>query len=262
MRVSVPPVAGLAELQALQRDFAAYLRDPARPLPAGLDPAAAAIYAQLFRRNLSSLLGAAYPMLRRLLPPAQWQLLVARFYAQQRYTTPLFPGIAGEFARWLAEAAPADSPTMPDWVAELADWEWLEGDLARSPARLGPSPTGPLPRGPLALSPLVRRRRYRWPVHRLAPEAIPARPPAQPSELLMWRDRGQAVRFLALSPLAAQLLARLEQRPHAAAALGLVLPAQQPAGLRALLERHLPPLLEWLWRQDVLITLEEAEACR
>jgi hypothetical protein len=263
MTQTPPPSAELAALQALQRDFAAHLRDPKRPPPAGLDPAAAAVYGRLFRRNLAGLLEAAYPVLSRLLPAGDWDRLVARFYGQRRYSTPLFPGIAGQFACWLAEAAPADLPALPDWVAELADWEWLEGDLARAPATIAPAPSliGPLPSGPLALSPLARRRTYRWPVHRLAPQALPARPPAQPSELLMWRDRRQAVRFLALSPLAAQALARLEHHPQDPAMLGAALGAQQPAAMQALLGQHLPPLLERLWRQDVIITREEAEAC-
>lgn len=259
-----PSSAELAALQALQRDFAAHLRDPERPLPASLDSAAAAVYGRLFRRNLGGLLDAAYPVLSQLLPAAQWQMLVTRFYGQRRYTTPLFPGIAGQFACWLAEADPAELPALlPPWVAELADWEWLEGDLARAQVTARPAPpTGPLPTGrPLALSPLARRRSYRWPVHQLTPQALAARPPAQRSELLMWRDRRQAVRFLALNPLAAQALARLEDHPHAPATLGAALTSQQPAAMQALLGQHLPPLLEWLWRQDVIITFDETETC-
>ncbi|MGD8418546.1 MAG: DUF2063 domain-containing protein, partial [Pseudomonadales bacterium] len=59
------------------------------------------------------------------------------------------------------------------------------------------------------VSPLIWCLSYRWPVHQIGPGHIPTLPPANPTDLIVYRRRDDAVRFMAINPGTQRLLALL-----------------------------------------------------
>lgn len=198
---------------ATQAAFTAYLRDPsANPAPDDVDAARAAVYARLVFDNLESLLSACFPVLRAVLAREAWSALVHDFLAEHRARTPLFPRLPREFADYLARgrAGRADVP----WLAELADYEWLELEVGQAPEELPPPAAAnadPLEVAPV-LNPLARARAYAHPVHTIAPGRLPEPSPAW---LVVFRRRDDTVAFLELNAVSARLLELIARRPGA-----------------------------------------------
>lgn len=200
-----------ARLHAQQQAFTAHLRDPERvPAPAGLDPRRLAVYQRLLLNNVLGLLGNGFPVCVQLLGTAAWAVLVRRFYATHAAQTPLFPELAAEFVQWLQGEAALPHPAL----AELAHYEWVETALYQlDAAPLPPDTTLDPLHTPLQCSPLAWPLLYQWPVHRLGSADAPTCPPAAPTGLLVRRDPDGQVRFASITPLAAHLLAQIQQHP-------------------------------------------------
>ncbi len=220
------------DLRSLQARFAAHLRDPhAAPPPPGVPADRAAVYRELVYNNVEDQLAGAFPVARATLGEEAWHGLVRAFLARHRARTPLFPELPRELLAFVAEGA--GGAALPPWLGELLHYEWVEIEVANDPRELpaaGCDPAGDLLSGRPVLNPLLRRLRYRWPVHEIGPDRVPDAPPAGPVRLAVWRDRAERVRFMALAPAAERLLELLERGPRltggealrrAAASLGL-----------------------------------------
>ncbi len=196
---------GLAELQAR---FTAHLRDPrgAAP-PEDVEPRRIAVYARLVFNSIDTLLSNCFPVLRAITPDAEWQALVRDFLAEHRSQTPLFPRIPQEFAQYLATARGGRDD--PPYLAELAEYEWLELEVGQDPREL-PDESGVRALDVLdvvpELSPLARLRAYRYPVHTIAPGRLPGSPGMQPSWLVVFRRRDDKVVFVQLNAVSARLV--------------------------------------------------------
>jgi len=205
------------EREAIQRGFAAWLRDPGRAaLPPGADPVRLDVYAELSFNNIESLLAANFPVIRHLHATQDWHELVRRFYREHTCRTPLFTRLAGEFVAYLAARRTRGEPD-PAFLAELAHHEWAELDLALDTAEqddVPHDPAGDPVAGVPAVSPLVRLNAYRHPVHRIDAEALRNGVAATPVILLLVRDATDRVRFHELSPLAGLLFERLQANAH------------------------------------------------
>jgi hypothetical protein len=198
-------------LAALQLALTAHLRDPggAAP-PPGLDSARLAVHARLLLQNLVTLLGSGFPVLRAVLGDAPWRALVRDFLAEHRSRTPLYHQLPQEFARYLAQGRRARND--PPWLAELADYEWLELEVAQAPEELPPpsaSAADPLDTAPVP-NPLARARCYTHPVHTIAPGRLPG--PAA-TWLVVLRRRDDAVTFFELNAVSARLFELIARRP-------------------------------------------------
>lgn len=198
--------------RATQYAFAAHIRDPRHaPAPAGVEPRRMAIYTELFFNNVSSLLAANFPVIRRLHDDAAWDARVRAFYRDHRAHTPLFTEIAREFIRHL-EARADIGAGDPPFLVELAHYEWCELALSLDEAdadAVGCDRAGDVLAGVPVLSPLARVLAYRWPVHRIGPDFVPQEPAPQPVLLLLVRDRDDEVRFVEIDALTAMLIERL-----------------------------------------------------
>ena len=184
----------------LQRDFAARIRQPeVQPLLPGISGERMAVYEELFFNNVASLVGGAFPVLRRVLGAERWQRLLRAFFTEHQASTPYFLGISQEFIAWLQQGYRAE-PDDPAFMLELAHYEWVELALDVSDAQLPERGWSPLA-WPLA---------YRWPVQIIGADHCPTQPPAEPTCLLVWRDRQAQVRFMLLAPFAYQLALRLQ----------------------------------------------------
>ncbi len=199
--------------QAIQYDFAAYIRDPARAaVPGGVHPARMQVYRELFFNNMENFLATGFPVLKSVLEPSRWHDLVQGFFANHICHTPLFVGIAGEFLDYLAKER--ETSEDPPFLQELAHYEWVELALDVSEQVL-PPPNAALLENPLhqsmSLSALAWPLVYRFPVHRIAPAYQPQEPAETPTCLLVYRDRDDKVRFLQVNPLTYRLLELLAQ---------------------------------------------------
>jgi hypothetical protein len=199
---------------ALQHAFAAHLRDPAHvPAPAGVEPRRMAVYAELFFNNIESLIAANFPVIRTLYDDAAWRALVRAFYRDHRCHTPLFTDIAREFIRHLETRAGTNAGDPP-FLVELAHYEWSELALSLDETDLSTiarDAHGDVVDGIPLVSPLARVLAYRFPVHRISAGFRPAEAPAQPTLILLTRDRADALHFLEIDALTALLLERLSQ---------------------------------------------------
>jgi len=195
----------------LQRAFAARIRKPAQEaLLPGISAERMAVYEQLFFNTLESFLSGGFPVLHGLFDDARWQRLVRAFMAEHRCATPYFLEIAQEFLAWLQNGYVAERGDPP-FILELAHYEWVELALdvaeAELPTRLS---SADLLTSQPRWSPLAWPLAYVWPVNRIGVDYQPQTPPAEPTCLLVWRDRADKVRFMQLSPFAYQLALRLQ----------------------------------------------------
>jgi len=201
-------------LADLQRRFAAHIRDPAgQPPPADVEDRRMEIYRSLFFRNLDNLLSRNFPVLRTLYDAPGWAELVRDFYVLHRARTPLFPELPREFLQYLQEQRQG-RPEDPPFMLELAHYEWVELALDLDETELDEVPADPggdLLDGIPVFSPLAWPLSYRFPVHRLSKDYQPKAAPPEATHLLVYRDRGDRVRFMTLNPLTALLVQLLKE---------------------------------------------------
>jgi hypothetical protein len=206
-----------APLEAQQRAFSAHLRDPdGIAAPPRIEPRRMAIYRELVFNTLVDLLGGNFPILRSLGDESAWHARVRAFLRDHRSQTPLFTEIAREFIRFLEARAPAGLD--PPFLVELAHYEWSELALGLDEAcidDLAHDPLGDVIEGVPCVSPLARLLGYRFPVHRIGPAFQPDEAPAQPTLILLVRNRDDQVGFLAVEPLTALLFERLSSNSSA-----------------------------------------------
>ena len=209
----MPAAPEPVSLRAHQLAFAAHIRDPAgAPRPADVAPRRMAIYTDLFFNNVESLLAANIPVIRALHDDTGWRALVRDFYREHRSRTPLFTEIAREFIRHLEHRAESGSADPP-FLVELAHYEWSELALTLDEsdlAQVDHDPQGDLLESVPVMSPLARVLAYRFPVHRIGPDFQPDAPGAQPTLILLTRDRDDNVHFLEIDALTALLVERLQ----------------------------------------------------
>lgn len=195
--------------QADQLTLTAHLRDPAgMPPPPDLEERRLKIYRELIFNNVESLLAGYFPVLRQLLPEDHWKGLVRDFFIRHRARTPLFTELPQELLDFLHRERGAD-PADPPFLLELAHYEWVELALMISeeePDLEGLDPDGDLLAGVPVLSPLAWPLSYRFPVHRIGPDHQPQESPAEPTHLVVYRNREERVEFLETNAVTQRLL--------------------------------------------------------
>jgi hypothetical protein len=196
-------------LARLQEKFAGHIRDPDRKAPPpGIENRRMHIYRRLFFNNIDSLLASNFPVLRSIYDDDAWRGLVRDFYAEHRCQTPLFPEVAKEFLRYLQDHRGVREDDAP-FMLELAHYEWVELALTideREHSDVPADPAGDLLEGRPVLSPLAWPLSYRYPVHRIGKSCQPAEAPADPTHLLVYRNRRDEVKFMTLNDVTRLLL--------------------------------------------------------
>ena len=215
-------------LADLQRSFAAHIRDPQHAaMPEGIEERRMQIYRRLFFNNIRQFLASSFPVLRRIYSDEAWSALMRDFFVEHRAQTPLFPEMPKEFLRYLEEVR-KDREGDPAYLLELAHYEWVEQALSQDACDLDEfarersvDPEGDLLTGIPVMSPLAWSLAYRFPVHRIGPDYQPAAPPlseslAAPTQLLVYRNRADEVKFMLLNEVTQLLLALIRERPDLA----------------------------------------------
>jgi len=225
----------LLPFQRLQLAFAAAIRDPqSQAWSHTAAPQRLQIYRQLAYNNIESFLATGFPVVKAILGDAAWPPLIRDFLRQRQCQTPYLFELGEEFLCYLQEERGGDEQDPP-FLLELAHYEWVE--LALLIAEASPPEENPaLLEDPLAhriyLSELAWPLAYRFPVHRLSPGYLPGAPPAEPTFLLVYRDRGDEVNFLEVGAGAFRLLNALQQAGplDASAAFDATAPEGEPDG--------------------------------
>ncbi len=204
----------MGELANLQRAFTEHLRDPDNvPVPRGLDKRRMGVYSELIFNNVSSLLTDFFPVINSILSADQWQEMVRNFFITHQSQTPYFMEISGEFVAYLSQSQLIG--TLPEFLPELAHYEWVELALYTMDEDLPEQAIEPdlLGELPLSLSPLAQPLIYTYPVHQISAQFQPEKPGKDPTHLMVSRGENELVRFFDLQPLSFQLLHEMQQNP-------------------------------------------------
>lgn len=208
--MSVP----LPEFQRFQHAFAAYIRNPeTNPCPSGVERRRMEIYRRLVYENIQSFLLACFPILRKVLGARRWTRLMRCFLANHHSRSPFFPQIPYEFIQFL-QRNEALLATYPDFILELAHYEWVELELSTS--TLAPDwemidQGGSLLEQHSVLNPVLANLSYRWPVHHISPRA---RVVPRETCLLVFRDASDRIQFTEINPFTWRLINLLECAEH------------------------------------------------
>ena len=215
----VPGAAGTPGFRAVQRAFAAHIRNPDRhPVPAGVDPRRMAVYAGLVYRNIEGFLARTFPAARQVLPEARWHAAVRDFVECHASHSPYFRDISTEFLSYLETER--DASEDPPFLAELCHYEWARATLTQSDEVLPPALDAPLSLDArFAVSPLAWPLHYRFPVHRIGADFQPEAPPDAPTWLIVCRGRDDRIRRLDSNAATTRLLGLLAESGSARQAL-------------------------------------------
>lgn len=212
--------APLLDFQAYQWQFADYLRDPLRnePFPNTL-PVGIAVYAKLLHNKIDGSLRHCFPVTHDLLGPSLWRQLIESFIRSHRCQSPLYREIPDEFVEFLLNGM-AESK-LPEFIIELAHYEWMELHLETTPDDQTPSVialTDPLEQVPF-LNPVLHLLYYHYPVHRIDAMTSPwsswqrqRKPyPRETVILVGLRDRELNPQFIEVNAATARLIELLKQ---------------------------------------------------
>jgi len=200
-------------LARLQTSFAAHIRDPqSKAAPDGIEDRRMGIYRNLFFNNIKSFVSGNFPVLKTLFSDDAWTDLCRDFYKEYRCHTPLFPELPREFLKYLQNHR-QQRDGDPPFMLELAHYEWVELALSldeADPDDIEADKQGDLLSGVPVLSPLAWPLSYTYPVHQIRPDFQPAEAPAEPTHLLVWRQRDFTVKFMQINDISLLLLQKMK----------------------------------------------------
>lgn len=203
------------DFQALQHQFAAYIRDPSRAiLPEGCDPGRMRQYHQLFFNNLDGVLENTFVRFKAGLAPGQWAILTQAFFRNTPQYSPFLADVPARFTDFLAEQEDlALTPGQEELAAfELAAFELRSAEDLDLPTGL--DPVGDLRAGHPIVNPECLLFESDFPVHdkNWSPTTEAA---AQPTFLCLLRDPEGLIQTQVLSAASALLLALIDENPEA-----------------------------------------------
>ncbi len=206
--------APMPAFKQAQYAFTAHLRNPQQnPAPAHIEDRRMGIYRELLYNNIEGFIRGAFPVLRTLYNDSHWHRMVRDFFAHHQSHSPYFLEISQEFLGYLQnERAPQAED--PAGIRELAHYEWVELALNVSDASIDLStidPNGDLLQGHPVLSPLAWPLAYQFPVHKICTDYLPQQAPAQPTYLVVYRNRNDEVKFMEINAVTARLLHLLQE---------------------------------------------------
>lgn len=199
----------LPDWQRYQLDLTRHLRAPAQfRRPRGVNHQRLQLYSTLLFNNIDTVVSACFPVLSGILGKRKWRKLVREFFAVHRCRTPYFRQVPDEFLQFLQQEWQADA-AYPDFMLELAHYEWIELALSTSCLdRTAPDyqPDGDLLDAIPLVNPVMANLTYRYPVHRISPKFKPQITADEPTHLLVYRDAEDEIRFSLQNAVSARLI--------------------------------------------------------
>jgi hypothetical protein len=195
----------------IQQRFAGHIKNPEEiDRPVDVDDRHMAIYRDLFFKNVMGFLSGGFPVLAEIMGDVRWAEIGRDFFSQHNNKTPYFLEISREFLRYLEHEYNAEE-SDPDYLYELAHYEWLElyVDVEPEVPNIGVDAQGDILTAVPVVSPIVEGFLYQYPVHEISLEN--ASPEPKQSALIVYRKRDDSVGFVESNPFTLQLLILLKQ---------------------------------------------------
>jgi len=197
----------LASFQRYQLEFCAYLRDPCRqPPPAATAARGLAVYENIVFNNIVQAISACFPVAQKLIVKRAWLTLARQFLAQHSASSPLFRDIPAEFLKFLATQT-----QLAPYFYSLCHYEWVELQVATMTvsAALGEIDSdGDLLAAPIAFTAAMQLLHYDYAVHKISARKRPLNTVS--TELLVYRDASNMVKFVELNAQSYRLIALLQ----------------------------------------------------
>ncbi|KZZ46947.1 hypothetical protein A3759_06280 [Thalassolituus sp. HI0120] len=193
-----------------QRAFAAHIRAPHKhPIPADIDPRRMKIYSDLFFNNVSGFLDGTFPVCAEIIGAKRWNEIARDFFESHFCQTPYFLEIPQEFLAYLEQEFRAH-PDDPDYLYELAHYEWLELaiDVSEDEVSVDIDANADLSSTVPLFAAAAQGFVYQYPVHRISVENI--HPEPHQTALIVFRDRQDQVRFIETNLMTIHLLIKLK----------------------------------------------------
>ncbi len=208
-----------------QYEFTAHIRDPEKnAMPDGIEDRRMKIYRELLYNNIEGFISSGFPVIREIYSDENWHKMVRDFFANHQSQSPYFLEISQEFIEYLQNERTLQ-PEDPAGLIELAHYEWVEMALHVSDETIDMDnidANGDLLTGRPVFSPVAWPLVYEFPVHTMSSENLPSTPPtkfpaqsaaetpAQPTYLVVYRNRNDQVNFLEINPVTARLIGLLQ----------------------------------------------------
>ncbi|WP_237057931.1 HvfC family RiPP maturation protein [Microbulbifer sediminum] len=254
-------ISGASHFAEVQRRFAAHLRNPVEnEAPAEIEDRRMGIYRDLIYNNIESFIASGFPVLRSLYSDEAWHRMVRDFVHHHASRSPYFLQISEEFLHYLQEER-CTQESDPPFLLELAHYEWVELALDVNPAQLpgGLDLEGDVLAQVPVVSPLAWSLSYRFPVHMIGAGFQPQEPPADPTFLLVYRNREDEVGFMEINAVTARLLQLAEPGNKTGRALLEDLAAEMNHGDVSAVVGFGESLMQQLLQAGVIAGLEPLE---
>ena len=200
------------KFKQIQQGFAEHIKSPSKiDRPVDVDDRHMEIYRDLFFKNVMGFLSGGFPVLAEIMGETRWMEIGRDFFSRHHNKTPYFLEISREFLCYLEHEFVAEEGD-PDYLYELAHYEWLElyVDVEPEVIDLEVDTQGNVLTGIPVVSPIVEGFLYQFPVHEISTEN-PAPDPRQ-SALIVYRKCDDSVGFVESNPFTLQLLILLKQK--------------------------------------------------
>ncbi len=208
----------LPEFQQYQHQFVDYLRHPLEneAIPESL-PQSSRIYAKLLYSKIEGSLDNCFPISCKLLGTKCWAQLIQSFIKNHRCKSPLYREIPDEFIAYLMNEQTQTTIVVPEFIVELAHYEWMELVLETEKATLT-QPCFPINENILnvipAFNPVFHLLHYHYPVQNITASdpywtswESRTEPYSQETIILaVLRDSEDNVQFIEMNTVTARLI--------------------------------------------------------
>ena len=201
------------DFKTTQDVFSAYIRDPQNNAPpADVNLQRMQMYRELFFNNIEGFLSGNFPVIRKIISDSNWLELVQDFFSKHPCKSPHFSKVPEEFLNYLNNER--DSSKDFPFMLELAHYEWVEMALsiAKYDTTIYNAPPHNLLNTSVTLSPLAWPLAYQYPVHKIGPDFLPNAIPQQPTFLIVYRNKDDAVNFIEITPITYRLLEIIQEQ--------------------------------------------------
>ena len=197
-----------------QQRFTQHIRDPEnQSAPDDIDDSRMKVYRNGIYLNMERMAANFFPVLKSILREEHWQSMIKDYLRDHRaHLPPYLSRLGQEFLHYLEQER--DLSNEPDFILELAHYEWIEFSLSIDVRKIndkGINPEGDLLEGIPVLSPLAHPLSYRYPVHTISPNSQPDQEPVERTYIVVCRDRENKVNFIELNSISARLVEKIKQ---------------------------------------------------
>lgn len=195
----------------VQNQFMAYIRDPEHAAkPQGIKDERLGVYTELFFNNVDGFVSSAFPVLKSLYSDSQWHSLIRQFFVEHNCQSPYFLEISQEFLHFLQSQYQLTDDD-PDFMLELAHYEWVELDVSVCMDDDTQSPVTDIAHDKLQLARTARNLSYQYPVHQISDSYVPSDVSEQPHYFVVYRDAEDEVAFIESNAMTALLVEQISQ---------------------------------------------------